>query len=109
MSLTPENAPESSAQALPREKAVLIGEPLARSSRWTSWLLGMTFAIFAFGIGLFLVVFPWMDNWNLNSLQASIPTLQAVWDDPYFRGAFTGAGLLNIYVACQQVARLVRR
>jgi len=105
MPLTPENAPES----LPRERSALTGELPARRANWAAWLRGITFAGFAFEIGLFLMVFPWMDNWNLNYFQASIPTLQDIWDDPYFRGVFTGLGILNIYVGCLQVIRLLRR
>jgi hypothetical protein len=109
MSLTPENAPGQSAQALPREEAVLAGESPAPSARLGRLVLGLIFSIFALGVGLFLVIFPWMDSWNLNYLQSSIPALQDVWDDPYFRGVFTGAGLLNVYVACRHAISLIRR
>jgi hypothetical protein len=73
-------------------------------------LLGFCFAIFTFEIGLFLVVFPWMDDtWNLNYFQGFVPILKSVWDDPYFRGAVTGLGFVNIYIACLEVGRLMRR
>jgi hypothetical protein len=105
MPLTPENAPGSE----PRERSVLTGELPARRANWTAWLRGIAFAGFAFGVGLFLMFFPWMDTWNLNYFQASIPTLRDIWDDPYFRGVFTGVGILNIYVGCRQVIGLLRR
>ena len=77
---------------------------------WQSRLLGICFAIFALEIGLFLIIFPWMDDtWDVNYFQTLIPVLQNVWDDPYFRGALTGLGLVNLYIACQEVIRLFRR
>jgi hypothetical protein len=79
-------------------------------SAWQGRLLGISFAIFAFEIGLFLVIFPWMgDAWDLNYFQSLGPVLQNVWDEPYFRGAVSGLGFLNIYIAMLQIARLFRR
>ena len=69
----------------------------------------MFFALFAFEIGLFLVVFPWLENWDVNYLQGVIPQLRNTWNDPYFRGAVTGLGFINIYIACLQVFYLIRR
>jgi hypothetical protein len=77
---------------------------------WQGRLLGISFAIFAFEIGLFLVIFPWMgDSWDLNYIQSLGPVLQNVWDEPYFRGAISGLGFLNIYIGMLQIARLFRR
>src|SRR5215831_9706714 len=72
-------------------------------------IAGLFFALFAFEIGLFLVIFPWMDNWDFNYLQGVIPQLRGIWDDPYFRGAVTGLGFINIYIAFVQVFYLIRR
>jgi hypothetical protein len=100
MPLSPENAPE---------EAVLPGEASARPRRWKNRLLGFSFAIFALEIGLFLLIFPWTDVWNLNYFRGSVPALQDVWDETYFRGAITSIGLLNIYVACLETLHLLRR
>jgi len=80
----------------------------ARSAR-TPRLLRLCFAIFTFEIGLFLAVFPWVDIWSLNYFSGWLPALENVWDEPYFRGAITGLGLINIYMACAEVLRLFRR
>lgn len=109
MPLTPENAPDTSSRALPEESLVLTGEDADRPAGLGRLMLGLAFAIVALAIGVFLVIFPWMYTWNLNYFQGSIPALQDIWDEPYFRGVFTGAGLLNVYVACLQVIRLLRR
>ena len=61
-------------------------------------------------IGLFVVIFPWMgDAWDLNYFQSLGPVLRNVRDEPYFHGAISGLGLLNIYIAMLQIARLFRR
>jgi hypothetical protein len=71
------------------------------------------FALFAFEIGAFLVVFPWMDSWSLNHLPSFFGhdqiAAQDLWDDPYFRGALSCLGFLNVYIALRQIVQLIRR
>ena len=104
MSLSPQNVPPlSTSEAAPPEVP-------KTARRWQARLLGICFALFTFEIGLFLVIFPWMDDtWDLNYFNSVIPAMQAVWDDPYFRGALTGLGFVNIYIACQEVIRALKR
>ena len=101
MSLSPESA--SSPESAPPS----AGE--ARRPSRTPRLLRLVFAIFTFEIGLFLTIFPWVDIWSLNFFSGWIRPLENIWDEPYFRGAITGLGLVNIYVACAEVLRLFRR
>ena len=78
--------------------------------RWHSRLLNICFAIFAFEIGVFLVIFPWMDDaWRINYFHLAIPALNRVWEDAYFRGALTGLGLVNVYVGLWEFFRAIRR
>ena len=74
-----------------------------------SALIPAVMALFAFGVGLFLTVFPWTDDWNVNYIQQIWPRIQDVWNQDSFRGAVTGLGLINIYIACLQIARMFRR
>ncbi|HLH42494.1 MAG TPA: hypothetical protein VKV74_05885 [Bryobacteraceae bacterium] len=69
--------------------------------------MSVVFVLFSLGVGLFLVVFPWCDWWNLNYLQDLIPILRNVWDEPSFRGAFSGLGLVNVYIACVRTFHLL--
>jgi hypothetical protein len=80
-----------------------------RPRLWQGRLLRLCFAIFAFEVGLVLVILPWMDTWNLNYFQGLVPVLQDIWDDSYFRGAVTGLGFVNIYIALLELVRLLRR
>jgi hypothetical protein len=111
MSLTPETTPTSEA-AQPTGPVAPVGgaKPVSRLKRG---LWSVLFAIFAFEVGIFLVVFPWMDSWTLNHLPALFPShevdLQDLWDDIYFRGALSSLGLLNVYIALREVVRLIRR
>ncbi len=111
MSLTPETTPTSEpAQAYGAPPPIPRGKQFGGLRR-RLWII--LFAIFAFEIGTFLLLFPWMDSWTLNHLPSFVPghevDLQDLWDDPYFRGALSGLGLLNIYIALHEAILLIRR
>jgi hypothetical protein len=109
MSLIPEHPPglpdpnpePGNATSLPERPRPKIG--------WQRRLLRISLALFIFEIGAFLVVFPWTENWNLNYFQTVAPSLQDLWYQPSFRGAITGLGFVNIYIACLQVIHTFRR
>jgi hypothetical protein len=110
--MTPQGTPESPHEEhSPVEGTVDSAHPeIPYRVSWQSRLLSISFAIFAFEIGLFLVIFPWLgDAWNTNFFESLSPSLQAMWDGPYFRGAVSGLGLVNIYIALLQIARMFRR
>jgi hypothetical protein len=71
-------------------------------------LLPTCFAIFAFEIGVFLLIFPWMQSWNSSYFKLVFPAARTFWDDPSFRGALSGLGLVNIYIAFREAVRLLR-
>jgi len=100
---TPETGPEL-VPALPSGKRV---------GRWRRRLWVVLFALFAFEIGAFLVVFPWMDSWSLNHLPSFFPSnqiaIQDLWDEPYFRAALSCLGLCNVYIALREIVQLIRR
>ena len=109
MSLTPETTPTSEAA----RDSVPPPPHRAHASGLRRRLWVILFAIFAFEIGTFLVVFPWMDSWTLNHFPTFFPghaiQLQDLWDDPYFRGALSCLGLLNVYIALREALQLIRR
>lgn len=83
--------------------------PPQAPKRWQGRLLIVCFAIFAFEIGLFLVVIPWLDSWTFNYFQGINPNFESIWDEPSFKGLVTGLGFVNIYIAFLQILRLFRR
>jgi hypothetical protein len=76
-----------------------------------SWLhrLGtLLFILVCFEVGVFLLVFPWMDYWSTNWIAGISPWIHAIWVNAFFRGALSGLGLLNIYISLAEVFRLRR-
>lgn len=103
--LTPEppmRAPEM--QAAP-EDVSLASPP---RFRWYHKFAGVMAAIFCFELGIVLLVFPWLDEWNINYMRFVPLWFRDVWLSPYFRGAVSGLGLLNIYISFHEVFRFRR-
>ena len=71
-------------------------------------ILGFCLVIFALELGLFLVIFPWLSSWGQSWVPAHSPKFASLWMSRYFRGALSGLGLLNIYVASTEFLRQVR-
>jgi hypothetical protein len=82
--------------------------PPRRPRSLASKLFGLFLVIFCFEVGLFLIVFPWMDAWGKNALPSLSVFLLDLWENNYFRGALTGLGLVNIWISFQEMARLLR-
>lgn len=72
--------------------------PSARFLRWNQRILGLCFAVFSLEVGLFLVIFPWLSSWDLNWVPLRSAVFRSIWLSPYFRGALTGLGLINVYI-----------
>lgn len=88
---------------------VSIAESGAPAKRTWGQKLGMLlFVLVSFEVGAFLLLFPWMDYWDHNSIAALAPWVRDVWDSAYFRGALSGLGLVNIYMAVAEIFRLRR-
>lgn len=75
---------------------------------WQRRVLGFCFSLFALEVGLFLVVFPWRGSWDLNWIPLQNATLRVIWMSPYFRGALSGLGLVNIYVGLTELSRQLK-
>ncbi len=77
-----------------------------KKRRWYDKLLGLLFAVLCFEMGIFLIAFPWSPYWARNFFSWLSPEWREVWMNPYFRGAVSGAGLLNLYLSLLEVFRL---
>ncbi len=71
-------------------------------------ILGFCLVIFALEVGLFLLVFPWLSSWGMSWVPAHSPKFADLWMSRYFRGALSGLGLLNIYIAIVEFFRQIR-
>jgi hypothetical protein len=93
----------------PVEGQPLLEEPVEPpKTSWFHKLTSLLFILVCFEVGVFLLVFPWMDYWNSNSIAALAPWVRPVWESAYFRGALSGLGLVNIYISLGEVFRLRR-
>jgi hypothetical protein len=79
-----------------------------RFFRWHRRLLAFCFVVFAFELGLFLLIFPWLRQWEMNWVLAHSPRLVDFWMSRYFRGAISGLGLLNLYIAFAEAAKQLK-
>jgi hypothetical protein len=73
---------------------------------WHQKLGVLVFVLFCFEVGIFLLVFPWLQAWDLSWFAGMSPRMHDVWLSPFFRGALSGLGLLNIYISLGEIGRL---
>lgn len=76
--------------------------------RWYHKLTGVLMVILYFEIGLFLMFFPWSDFWKPNFLGNLSPEWGLFWQNPFFRGAISGLGVINIYISILEAFHLRR-
>jgi|YelNatPaOPRAMG01_1025707.scaffolds.fasta_scaffold03491_13 hypothetical protein len=75
---------------------------------WYQKVTALLIAALSFEIGLFLIVFPWTEIWGNNYFPAAFPRWRWLWMSPYFRGALSGLGVVNVLVALGEVFALRR-
>ncbi len=76
--------------------------------KWYHKVFALLVAAIGFEVGLFLMVFPWMDIWPNNYFATMVPEWRRFWVNPYVRGAISGLGLVNVFIALSEVFRLRR-
>jgi hypothetical protein len=52
-------------------------------------------------LGLLLILLPWSDYWQTNYFLIHFPDLALVMRSPYLRGAVSGLGVMNVYLALE--------
>ena len=71
-------------------------------------LLFGIYVLYCFEVGLFLIVFPWMEFWQQNLLLDYVPVLKTLILNNFFRGAVTGLGIANLILGAWELAGLRR-
>src|SRR6185437_5040053 len=84
------------------------------STGWVHRLSSVLFIVFCFELGLFLLVYPWTDAWSQNYFSwLAAKHFQSAWhefwNNPYLRGAVSGVGLVNVWIAVTEVFRMFSR
>ena len=55
--------------------------------------------LFCLEVGGFLLIFPWIPQWSDNYFFSFAEQLRPVFMSPFFKGAVSGLGALNLYLA----------
>lgn len=76
--------------------------------RWFHKLGAIVYVFFCFEIGVFLILFPWLELWDQNYFSSLGPAWSNLWNSPYFRGAVSGLGVVDIGISFAEMFRLRR-
>ena len=60
-----------------------------------------------FEVGIVLLVAPWTRHWDRNYFAETLPLVQAIIGNPFFRGAVSGLGIVNLYSGFAELVSLV--
>jgi hypothetical protein len=71
-------------------------------NRWVAIL----YIAFCLEMGVFLFVFPWVSGWHHNFFIGRYPWVSALSRNYYVRGAISGIGLVDIFLAFYEVWRM---
>lgn len=91
--------PTSVANQVPVERPV-------RTGGWPVWARA-TGVVVAIEVGLLLLTLPWMPLWVHSGWAQYLGRAHAswlpYWLSPYFRGAVSGLGLINLWIAASEI------
>ncbi len=76
--------------------------------RWYHKVGALVYIFFCFEIGVFLLLFPWLDFWQQNFFSGLSPAWYDIWNSPYVRGAISGIGVIDIGISFAELFRLRR-
>jgi len=73
-----------------------------------SRLLTILYIIFCFEMGVFLFIFPWANLWGRNFFVDHYPLVASIARNYFVRGAISGIGLADVWLAVYELWRLRR-
>jgi hypothetical protein len=56
-------------------------------------------------VGLVLILVPWSEIWDVNFFLYQYPALGLIVKNPYLRGAISGLGVMNVFLALEAFRR----
>ena len=71
-------------------------------------LLTIIYIIFCLELGIFLFILPWASFWSQNYFISHFPVLLSISRNNFLRGAVSGLGLADIWLALLEIWRLLR-
>jgi hypothetical protein len=69
-------------------------------------ILPVLFILLCLEIGVVLVLFPWSSLWDRNYFFSLAPQWTALFSSSYLRGAISGVGVVNVWIAISEAWRL---
>jgi len=79
-----------------------------RESARARRVIRIVFILFCLEVGLILLALPWTLLWDNNFFFSLEPELRETLLSPYTRGAVSGLGAVNLWIALTEAARLFR-
>lgn len=77
-------------------------------ANWVHKGFALLLIVFCMELGVFLVLYPWTEQWTHSIFPSHMPVLRGVWWNGYFRGAISGLGLTDLWIALGEIFRLRR-
>jgi hypothetical protein len=71
-------------------------------------VLRVVFMLFCLEIGLILLLLPWTLLWDNNFFVSLFPGWSRFWLNSYVRGAVSGLGVVNLWIAASQALAMSR-
>jgi hypothetical protein len=98
----------------PEQEIVTAGVPGVQTPSHPTWVQrvsALLLIVFCLDLGLFLLIYPWTDSWAGNYFSwigpmRWQPTWHQIWTNGFTRGAVSGVGLLNIWIAVAEALRM---
>jgi hypothetical protein len=78
--------------------APAVPAPAERENVWARRVSVIVLVLFCLELGLVLLVLPWTRLWVDNNLLLDHPTLRTAAANTFVRGAFSGLGLLDLWI-----------
>jgi len=70
--------------------------------------LAILYIVFCFEMGVFLFVLPWVSLWSKNFFVGHYPIVSSIAMNYFVRGAISGIGLADVWLAIYELWRLRR-
>lgn len=70
--------------------------------------LTIVYVLFCFEMGVLLLILPWLSLWTKNFFVGQYPLISAIATNYFIRGAVSGIGLADIWLALYELWRLRR-
>ncbi len=71
-----------------------------------SRLFAIAYLVFCFELGVMLLILPWVSTWTKNYFVVHSPLISGLAHNYFLRGAVSGLGLADIWLACFEFWRL---